>query len=134
MQRSAHGVLVHLALFGIVASAADRWEMQYFYDQDKSSLSIADLKFTSPQRGIAVGSIINKGSVKHVAMVTSDGGKQWTTIPLKEPPISVFFLDESTGWMVTDRGIWFTEESGRSWKKVHKQRGLERVFFLTREH
>lgn len=127
-------VLACLTFFCFAASAAERWEMQYFYDQDKSSMAIADLKFTSAQRGIAVGSIVNKGNVKHVALVTGDGGKQWTTVALKEAPISIFFLDESMGWMVTDRGIWFTEESGRSWKKLHKQRGLERVYFLTREH
>jgi photosystem II stability/assembly factor-like uncharacterized protein len=25
------------------------------------------------------------------------------------------------GWMVTDKGLWFTEESGRTWKKVSEQ-------------
>ena len=25
------------------------------------------------------------------------------------------------GWMVTDDGLWFTEESGRSWKRIADQ-------------
>jgi len=36
---------------------AEHWQLQYFYDQNKSSLAIADLCVASAVRGVAVGSI-----------------------------------------------------------------------------
>jgi hypothetical protein len=71
-----------------------------------------------------VGIVVNdyEGKfTKNIALVTSDGGANWTQIPLKERPRSLFFLNENSGWMVTDDGVWFTEEAGRSWKKVSDQ-------------
>jgi hypothetical protein len=110
---------------------------------------IEDLVFPSEKRGIAVGTIINEvDSSRHprfVALVTSDGGEHWTQSPIKEFPRSIFFLNDSLGWMVTDESIWFTEESGRSWKKLSDQvrapkkanyKGglLDRVYFLDEKH
>ena len=40
--------------------------------------------------------------------------------PLKEMPISLFFLDDSLGWMVTTRVLWRTTEAGRNWTKLPK--------------
>jgi photosystem II stability/assembly factor-like uncharacterized protein len=66
---------------------------------------------------------------------------------LKEYPRSIFFLNDSVGWMVTDKGLWFTDESGRNWKKLCEQlkpdKSLEppttiglllRVWFLDEKH
>jgi hypothetical protein len=66
---------------------------------------------------------------------------------VKERPRSLFFLNDSMGWMVTDGGIWFTEESGRGWRKLSDQikpdgklrprpRGglILRVWFLDAQH
>jgi hypothetical protein len=66
---------------------------------------------------------------------------------LKEYPRSIFFLNDSVGWMVTDRGLWFTDESGRNWKKLSEQLKpdkhldppttiglLLRVWFLDEKH
>ena len=36
--------------------------------------------------------------------------------------------------MVTESGIWFSDECGRSWKRIHKRRGLTGVRFVSREH
>jgi hypothetical protein len=66
-------------------------------------------------------------------MVTSNGGKTWTQMPLKEPGHGVFFLDETSGWMLTPSGIWFTDECGRSWRRIHKQRDLNQIRFISRE-
>jgi hypothetical protein len=114
--------------------AAARWDMLYFYDEDRSALSIVDITFPSATRGIAIGSLNKKGNTKPTALVTSDGGKTWTFVPVKEPCVSLFFLDEANGWMVTTEGIWFTDESGRSWKKIRKQKNLMSVAFVTPEH
>src|ERR1039457_2629169 len=93
------------ALVALAASAtpasAQRWQMQYFYDKNKSTLVISDLQFASPSRGVAVGAIAEGKHQKPVAVVTADGGAHWQTIDLKETPVSLYFLSENLGWMVT---------------------------------
>jgi hypothetical protein len=141
---------VVLTCCGTLAAAAERWNVQYFYDEQQTELELTDLAFPSAQRGIAIGSIYErngKGRPKYTAVVTSDGGANWSLVPLREYPRSIFFLNDSIGWMVTMNGVWFTEESGRSWKKIceqikadktiepHPPGGLLlRVWFLTPEH
>ena len=101
-----------------------RWTVQYFYDVDRSVLELTDLAFPSALRGVAIGTIYDKleeKKPKYTALITSDGGTQWSLVPLKEFPRSIFFLDDSLGWMATTNGIWFTQESGRSWTKISEQ-------------
>ena len=95
-----------------------RWQMQYFYDRNKSSLTIADLSFPSAVRGVAVGSIREGNRQRPVALVTSDGGVHWQLVSLKEEPLSLFFLNENVGWMATEKGLWRTTEAGKSWTKM----------------
>jgi hypothetical protein len=115
--------------------AEDHWEMQYLYDENGSQLVISDLKFPSAKRGIAAGYILRKGKPSPTVLVTSDGGVKWTPIPVKEEPYSLFFLDDSLGWMVTEKGLWQTEESGRIWRKLPNfPKDLGRVHFLDRKH
>ena len=128
---------------------AERWAVQYFYDQNLSQLELVDLAFPSPERGVAVGWIQATNSdrrPKSTVLVTSDGGAHWTLSPLKEEPRSIFFLNDSLGWMVTDNEIWLTEESGRSWRKLCEQKKpdpklgrlpgglISRVWFLDEQH
>jgi photosystem II stability/assembly factor-like uncharacterized protein len=109
-------------LFLAPALCAQRWTMQYFYDEARTQLTIADLAFPSPQRGIAAGWTQEADrKPKPVMLVTSDEGAHWTLTPFRELPRSLFFLNESQGWMVTEDGIWFTEESGRSWRRISDQ-------------
>ena len=125
-------------LLGLISLAhgeeTARWRLQYFYDQDRSSFTIADLKFPSPQRGIAVGAVIDRGDVKPMSAITTDGGANWSLVPLKEPGVSLFFLNESLGWLVTTKGLWRTEEAGRSWHKLKAPAGIVRAHFLDAEH
>jgi photosynthesis system II assembly factor YCF48-like protein len=138
-------------LFCVLAlpAVAQKWTIQYFFDQMKEEMEITDLAFPSADRGIAVGAIYDKasGKEKYIAVTTSDGGAHWSLQPIKEYPRSIYFLNDSTGWMVTDKGVWFTEESGRSWKKLCEQlkpdKNLEpettiglllRVWFLDEKH
>jgi len=88
---------------------AERWKIQYFFDEDRSRLVIEDLVFPSEKRGIAMGTIVKEGDNKQkfTTLVTSDGGENWTQIPQKEHGRSLFFLNDSDGWMVTDDSIWF---------------------------
>lgn len=111
------------ALLILPVSAASKWTIQYFFDEMKQEMEFTDLAFPSAQRGIAVGAIYDKmsGREKYVSVTTADGGLHWSLQNVKEYPRSIFFLNDSIGWMVTDRGLWFTEESGRTWKKVSDQ-------------
>jgi hypothetical protein len=120
-----------LALTAAVSPAgAQRWQMQYFYDEAKTALVFHDMQFLSATRGIAVGNIQDGKSRKPVSVVTQDAGAHWQVVPLEENPASLFFLNDSLGWMVTEKGLWKTTESGKDW---HKQPRLPaqpiRVFF-----
>lgn len=133
-----------------VPAAFGGWKVQYFYDQDRDTFFIEDLSFPSAQRGIAVGVIrdeLGRTRPKDTMISTSDGGEHWTMQPLKDHPRSLFFLNDSVGWMVGDDAIWFTNESGREWKKISNQvkpgkkvkpvpQGglLARVWFLDEKH
>jgi len=105
------------------AAPAEKWTVQYFYDQDRTELQLTDLAFPSAERGIAIGTIYEREGRKprYTALVTSDGGANWALVPLKEFPRSIFFLDESNGWLVTSEGIWHTAEAGRSWTRISDQ-------------
>ena len=126
-----------------------KWTLQYFYDQEGKDLRIIDLAFPSATRGIAVGAIVDRDGRRpqFTALVTSDAGEHWALVPLKEFPRSLFFLDESTGWLVTSEALWFTREAGRSWTRIADQikpdkklkdapRGglILRVWFLDAQH
>ena len=132
-------VLVTLWLSGLMlagpALAAEKWRMQYFYDKDRSALTINDLQFPSPTRGVAVGYIVEKDKSKPVSVTTSDGGVHWTVAPLKQIPISLFFLNDAQGWMVTPKGIWQTTDGGQAWREMPKSpKLLLKVYFLDASH
>jgi len=114
---------------------AERWKVQYFFDENHDTMMIEDLAFPSSQRGIAVGTIYNQfnpeRNVRYISLLTSDGGEHWAEVPLKDHPRSLFFLNDSTGWLVTDSGLWFTEESGRSWLKISEQKKPDRKLGVT---
>jgi hypothetical protein len=114
-------------------AAASHWQMQYLYDENKSTLSIVDFQFASATRGIAVG-VLHEGSrEKPVAVLTSDAGAHWQTAPLPDDPVSLFFLNENLGWMLADKGaLWQTTEAGKNWKKLPKIPGsATRVCFTS---
>src|SRR5271166_1772663 len=96
------------------ALAAQRWKIQYSYQKLDSMLELRDFTCPSTERCIAVGVLFEKsGHQQGVVVLTSDGGKHWSLVEVKEHPVSIFFLNDSLGWMVTDRGIFSTAESGR---------------------
>ncbi|MEO5925070.1 MAG: YCF48-related protein [Bryobacteraceae bacterium] len=128
-----------LALFLSPLLSAAEWTIAYFYDKPTAVLHFTDIAFPSALRGIAVGNVedqLGQRRPRPVEMVTSDGGKTWAEIKLNDAPYSLFFLDDSTGWMVTESGIWKTDESGRTWKRIskHSAGSLLRVHFLDANH
>jgi hypothetical protein len=128
-----------LPLFFLVisgAAAEPHWDIQYRYRQIDSSLTINDLAFPSAKRGIACGFTTDRKDKDHpIVLLTNDGGATWAETPVKETGLAMFFLDDSTGWMVTEKGIWMTSESGHSWSKLKTApSGILRVWFLDRRH
>src|SRR5579863_403292 len=103
-----------LNLFSL--AAAPRWKIQYFYDHADSNFAIEDLECPTSRHCVAAGLIDDKkGHEQGTVVVTGDGGVHWSQVEVKERPLSLFFLNEDLGWMVTDRGLWSTLEGGRVW-------------------
>jgi hypothetical protein len=126
-------------LAGTAVSAAPRWDSVYFYDHASEVLEFTDVAAPSAQRIVAVGSIHDTAGEKrdrHVAILTNDGGGHWQQVKLDDAPVSLFFLNDSLGWMVTERGIWRTDESGLSWTRVskHDPQEIIRLWFLDENH
>ena len=118
------------------AVADEHWEIQYSYKQIDSTLTINDLAFPNQTRGIACGFTTDRKQKDHpVVLLTNDGGQNWTETPNKEACLSLFFLPDEAGWMVTDTGLWTTEEGGRSWVKAKvSPANVLRVWFLDHQH
>lgn len=137
--RNVYGVVRRLAVALVFLClpllAVQRWNIQYSYHKLDSLIQLRDFTCPSTQRCIAAGVIAGKnGHEQGVVVLTSDGGKNWSQVEVKDHPLSLFFLNDSLGWMVTDRGIWSTSESGRSWTKLEGAKGARRVHFLDASH
>jgi len=110
-----------------------KWRIQYAYEDRQNSLVITDVRFFSPQEGVALGGIVEESRIKGVFLRTRDGGITWQQVPLGRPGESMFFLDPSTGWAVGEGALWFTQEGGAVWTKRRAPKGLMRVHFLDAE-
>jgi Photosynthesis system II assembly factor YCF48 len=127
------GIALWLSLFPL--SAEPRWNIQFLYDRADSNFAIEDLQCPTSQHCVAAGLIDDKnGHEKGAVVVTSDAGLHWSQYEVKERPLSLFFLNESLGWMVTDRGLWSTMEGGRAWTRVQARKGTLQAWFLDAQH
>ncbi len=120
------------ALSVIPAFAGERWRMQYFHDKDDTTFRIVDLKFPTADQGMVVGVIADRGgaSEKRAGFVTADGGQTWSPISLPGKPISLFFLNDRVGWLVSEDHIWKTADLGRTWKGGGGFQGVLAVYFM----
>ena len=125
--------LLSFALF-VSSLQAEKWKRVYFHDADDAVLNIVDLKFPTARRGVAIGVLNEKGKQRGVSVTTNDGGASWQVNPLQELPVSQFFLNESLGWMVTDGGVWRTQEAGRDWRKIKSAKWMNEVQFFDENH
>jgi Photosynthesis system II assembly factor YCF48 len=124
-------ICVYLWLILFSLSAAPRWNIQFNYDRADSNFAIEDMECPTVQHCVAAGSIDDKkGHEEGVVVVTSDGGSHWMQYAVKERPVSLFFLNDSQGWMVTDKGLWSTVEGGRAWIKIQSRKGILQAWFL----
>ena len=119
------------AILAGTAQSAGKWRMVYFYDRAHATLIINDLQFPAPGRGIAVGYVDEEDQSRPVSVTTNDGGAHWSLAHLKQIPVSLFFLNQTLGWMVTPKSIWRTTDAGRSWHELPKSpKLLMEVYFL----
>jgi len=113
----------------VVQAAPPDFEVRYLLDKDDEAIEFADLHFPSERRGVALGAWSVKGRVSGCMVSTNDAGANWTVEKVPEVPLSAFFLNDSLGWMVTVKGVWRSEEGGRSWRKVKGMQGAIAVHF-----
>jgi photosystem II stability/assembly factor-like uncharacterized protein len=127
------GLIVGLVALPLLAGAAERWAIQLFHDQDKSSLILNDITFVTPNRGVAIGVVVEDGEDQATTLITSDGGANWTYVKAPDVGHSIYCLDESACWMAARSGVWFSGEGGRDWRRILKKNGVARVHFMSRE-
>lgn len=137
--RASCAALVASLAFLTSLAAEDRWEIRYFYDKNDSSLSFTDLHFSSAKHGVALGSLSERNRQRSVVLLTFDGGRTWALIPLKDPALSLFFLNDQTGWLVGQKNrLWKTPDGGRTWAAATSPQNMHaqalRVFFLDESH
>jgi len=133
--KSRWPVWMLLAVAAAPGFCAERWRTSYFYDKENSSLVINDLAFPSATHGVAAGYVTEKDSSKPVILATDDAGAHWTFSKLKQIPISLFFLNDKLGWMVTPNGVWQSADGGREWRELPKSPAmLLQVYFLDESH
>jgi photosystem II stability/assembly factor-like uncharacterized protein len=128
-------ICVYLWLNLFPVSAAPRWKIQFLYDHADSNFAIEDLECPTARHCVAAGLIDDKkGHQQGEVVVTSDAGLHWSQYDVRERPVSLFFLNDSLGWMVTDRGLWSTVEGGRAWTKFDSRKGILQAWFLDANH
>jgi len=106
----------------------------FFYLKPDSRMVLIDFAVGSDKRMWAVGGIIAEGRGKGTLLSSLDGGLTWQQSELRFLPRSLFALDDSSLWCVSEKGeVWFSAESGRDWKKLSKQDAALRVHFLNNQ-
>ncbi|MCX6611530.1 MAG: YCF48-related protein [Acidobacteria bacterium] len=106
----------------------------FFYLKPDSKMILIDFAVGSDKRMWAIGGIVAEGRGKGTLLSSIDGGLTWQQSELKFLPRSLFALDDSSLWAVSEKGeVWFSAESGREWKKLSKQDSALRVHFLNNQ-
>ena len=103
------------AITGLYAGM--QWKLQRYVDADETAAMLNDLAMATAQRGMAVGTLLQKGREESQALVTRDGGKTWTAVKLKDFPLSERVIDDSRAYLMGEEALWFTNEGGLEWQK-----------------
>jgi len=120
---------------GLALAQNQKFARNYFYIKPDSKLVLIDFTVGSDKVAWAVGGTISDGGrTKGVILSTSNAGQSWALAELKFLPRSLFALDDSSLWAVSEKGeIWFTAEGGRDWRKLSRQEPALRVHFLNNQ-
>ncbi len=125
--------LAAAALPALGQSAPRRFVRRFYHDKDQFTSAFADFAMLTRQRGLALGvqAKLPDGRPTGIMISTSDGGATWQEAPLKFLPVSLFALENSSLWAVSDKQeIWFSAEGGREWRKLSRAKNALRVHFL----
>jgi len=111
--------------------AGERLALEYFYDENGSSLSLQGLGFADDQHGIAAGVLEKGGRAKGAALVTSDGGRTWSLVPLPARA-AWLYVDAWAAWFGDGSRVWKSADLGVSWRKARGLERISRVYFINR--
>ncbi len=109
------------------------WQPVYQFDEDDRQLALLDASFYSSRAAVAVGLLNDKGRIKPASLRATGGGAAWTLASLKPTPFSVQFLDEASGWLAAENGIYKSTDAGQNWKRVYKSSHVRQVRFASPE-
>lgn len=117
------------------STGTEKLRLRYFHDKNDERLIVTDLRFLTAKRAVGFATLISDDRLRGAMVASNDGGTTWTVEPFREVPRSdvpraVSFLNDSQGWMATQNSIWYTDEGGRSWKKLKNQKGVLDIHFL----
>ncbi len=116
-----------------LSAARGRWRPVYEFDEMDRSVIFNDCRFLSAERGMAAGLVTNNrsGSTDGFAILTRNGGEQWTPVKIKDAPLSVFWGPKAALWMVGEDDLWYSAEAGLTWEKRKLPNGARiiRVYF-----
>jgi hypothetical protein len=131
--RGFWGTVLGLVVGAAAAGAADKWNVAFFHDEQDSALTLGEIVFPASGGGWRWGFERERAGE---AGGGGDGGrgKRWEMVPLKEIPVTVSCVNDTACWMATEGGVWFTEEAGRSWRKVSRQKGILAMHFDSATH
>lgn len=131
-----NGYLVAGRQLFITADGGNTWRETKIYrtgDFRSGYPELLSIRFADKKRGLAIGSILNKGGdvvLESLVMRTEDGGETWqrVTVPTK---VELFHLDyngSSRAWIVGDKGVILaTTDSGKTWRQ--QRSGTDRALF-----
>ena len=81
------------------------------------------------------GAVVKKN---HTVAITSDGAKSWKNIIVEtdEELRKVLFTSESNGWLIGEKGIYNTIDTGNTWQKNYSIQVLQlkALFFINDEN
>jgi hypothetical protein len=131
-------MLTRRSLLATIPSLAlaqnQKFVRSFFYLKPDSRLVLIDFAVGSDKKMWAVGGTVAAGRGKGAMLSSLDGGLSWQQSELRFLPRSLFALDDSSLWCVSESGeIWFSAESGREWKKISKQNNAVKVHFLNNQ-
>ncbi|MCS7041930.1 MAG: hypothetical protein NZR01_03980 [Bryobacteraceae bacterium] len=115
--------------------AQRRWRVQWMFDEDRRSAALADFCCPAPGRAIAVLRIEGEFRDQNAAVLTRDGGRAWSMIPLRDAPLALCAAGESGLWLLGAKSLWYSAENGLEWTKKNLpkrpgNRPVYRIHFL----
>jgi hypothetical protein len=122
-------------LFGVLPAPllgqSAKFARSFFFQKDQAEGAFSDFATGSDGRAWYSGAVLTERRATGCLVSTADGGKTWKQTELKFIPRSLFALDSTFLWAVSEKSdVWFSNESGLVWKKMGKAKNAERVAFL----